>query len=727
MTQQTGEDLEELRRIGMEWSSQVPDEGVVWRVSPEVEIYEEEEDTGGGTGVVRFALRDQSSLQRRQGQLRATRGGEPTRRGFASLRTLFLGEPMASARLAQERLSKVMAMAVLSSDPLSSVAYATEQTLAVLLMAGVGALSFSLPIAAVIVALLVIVGASYRQTIRAYPSGGGSYNVAKENLGTVPGLIAAAALITDYILTVSVSVAAGVAAVTSAFPELTKFTVLVGLLIIATMAVVNLRGVREAGTVFAAPTYLFIAGMSALIIFGLFRALTQGTGTPYMHHSNYPAAMHFEALSVLLVLKAFSSGCTALTGVEAISNGVPIFKPPEWRNARTTLTVMVIIACTMFGGTTILAHIFQVYPDFNCGTGLPGLLGQADCVTRLPAGQTLLSKLGHVAFASGPLYYYLQGTTALILVLAANTSFNGFPRLLYLLARDKYAPNQFVSLGERLAFSNGIIVLGVLSGLLYWYFRGSTEALIPLYTIGVFLAFTLSQGGMVVHWWRLRLSPGEEKRGWRKSIVMNFTGAVLTAIVLVIAAASKFIYGAWIVVILVPVMVLLFLAVHRHYTTATERARPETPVTPGEVYPIAIVPINDLTQVHLQALALARRLTDHVVAVFISDDPAKIANIREKWKTWGGPVPLEVIESPYRSLVGPFLHYLDAVEAQNPESTIMVVLPELVYSRWWHQFLHNQTALRLKAALLFRPGTVVINVPYHLQEKRTDAATAVLR
>jgi amino acid transporter len=711
----------ELRELGQRWKSQLPETAPAWRVDPDIELYEDDEDTGGGTGVIRVARRAQASLERQQGQLRVTRQREGSRRGFASVRTLLLGQPIASARQINERLSKVKAMAVLSSDPLSSVAYATEQTLAVLLLAGVGAISFSLPIGAAIVVLLVIVGLSYRQTIKAYPNGGGSYIVAKDNLGPVPGLVAAAALTTDYILTVAVSVSAGVQAVTSAFPQLSNAIVPIGLAIIGLMVLVNLRGVREAGTIFAAPTYLFIVAVFVLLGVGGWHLLTQGTQTDLARTTNYHAALGLEGIGLFLILKAFSSGCTALTGVEAISNGVPIFKPPEWRNARTTLMFMVGLAVAMFAGITLLAHAFQIFPDFTCGPGLPGLLGTPECASQLPAAQTVLSKLGHVAFGNGLFYFYLQASTALILILAANTSFADFPRLLYLLARDRYAPNQFVSLGDRLAFSNGIITLGVLSGLLYWYFRGSTDALIPLYTIGVFLAFTLSQAGMVVHWRRLaRKGNPEESRGWRVSMAMNLTGAVLTTVVLLIAASTKFIYGAWVVVILVPIMVLLFLGVHRHYTGARRRVRAETPLTPGEVYPLAVVPVSDLSDPHLQALALARRIADEVVAVFISDSPEKILDIRQKWEAWGALVPLEVIESPYRSLIRPFLEYLNAIEAQHPQATVMVVLPEMVYGRWWHQFLHNQTALRLKAALLFRPGTVVINVPYHLQDDVTS-------
>jgi amino acid transporter len=488
-----------------------------------------------------------------------------------------------------------------------------------------------------------------------------------------------------------------------------------GLTVIALMVMANLRGIREAGTIFAAPTYLFILAMALLLVFGTMRFVTAGVDHAFVHQTSYPQALGLEGLGAFLLLKAFASGCTALTGVEAISNGVPIFRVPEWKNARRTLMIMVGILAVTFAGITILAHLFQLYPDPTCAPGQPGLLGASDCIDKLPPAQTLLSKLSHIAFGSNVLYFYMQGATAVILVLAANTSFADFPRLLYLMAKDKYAPSQFVNLGERLAFSNGIIVLGVLAAALFWFFKGSTDALIPLYTIGVFLAFTLSQAGMVEHWRRLSRQEGGSA-GHLGSMLMNGTGAVMTAVVLVIAATVKFWYGAWFVVILVPVLVLLSLAVHRHYGSAKQRAEAETPLTPAEVRPVAIVPISDLTDVQLQVLALARRLADDVVAVFISDDPEKIRVIREKWEAWGNHVPLQVIESPYRSIVRPFLDYLDAVDSQMQGRTLMVVLPELVFSRWWHQFLHNQTALRLKAALLFRPGTVVVNVPYHLRE-----------
>ncbi|MFN2462949.1 MAG: APC family permease [Candidatus Dormibacteria bacterium] len=709
-----------LEEVGRRWGAQGRRAFSSWNIEPDIELYEEDEDTGGGTGLLRFTRNDKAGLEREEktGVLRATVRAERPAEGFgrvvADLRSVVLGKPLASSRAAHERLTKVKALAVLSSDALSSVAYATEQTQAVLLLAGASALFISPYLGAAIVALLLIVGASYRQTIRAYPKGGGSYIVASDNIGPLAGLIAGASLMTDYILTVAVSVSAGIGAVISALPGLAPFTVPLGLTVIGLIVMANLRGIKEAGTIFTAPTYLFVFGMLVMIALGVVHVITQGTHVdPSIRDSNYTGGA-IEGLGVILVLRAFASGCTALTGVEAISDGVPAFKAPEWRNARTTLMYMVGILAITFAGVTLLAHAFDLRPSYQAGTpGLNPHLLHAD------AYQTTLSKLAHVVFGNGPGYIYIQATTALILALAANTSFSDFPRLLYFMARDKYAPSQFGSLGDRLAFSNGIITLGVLAAILYTVFKGSTDALIPLYTIGVFLSFTLSQGGMVVRWWRLgRSGDAEERKGWRQKLAMNLTGAVATFVVLLIAAYTKFLAGAWVVVALIPVLVLVFLAIHRHYLSARGRLQAETPLTPGDVHPVAVVPINDLTDITMGTLALARRLADDVIAVYITDDPEAIAMIREKWDRWGNHVQLQVIESPYRSIVRPLLTFLGALEDQLKGHTLMVVLPEMVHTHWWHQFLHNQTALRLKAALLFRPGTVVINVPYHLRDDR---------
>ncbi|MGI8609868.1 MAG: APC family permease [Candidatus Dormibacteria bacterium] len=707
-----------LIEVGRRWGAQGKAAANAY-IEPDVELYEENEDTGGGTGVMRFARSQNAVLERgRPGYLKATVLAERPTQGFgrviADFRTILLGKPLASARAAHERLTKVKALAVLSSDALSSVAYATEQTQAVLFLAGASALLISPYLGAAIVGLLLIVGASYRQTIRAYPKGGGSYIVASDNLGPLAGLIAGASLMTDYILTVAVSVSAGIGAVVSAFPSMAPYTVPMGLAVIGLIVLANLRGIKEAGTIFTAPTYLFVFGMLVMIAIGAIHVVTQGTHVDVsIRASNYTGPA-IEGLTWVLILRAFASGCTALTGVEAISDGVPAFKTPEWRNARTTLMYMVGILAITFAGVTLLAHAFDLRPSYQTGTpGLDPHLLHGD------AYQSTLSKLAHVIFGNGPAYFYIQVTTALILALAANTSFSDFPRLLFFMARDKYAPSQFASLGDRLAFSNGIITLGVLAAILYTVFRGSTDALIPLYTIGVFLSFTLSQGGMVVRWRRLsHSSDPEERRGWQGKLAMNLAGAIATAVVLVIAAYTKFLAGAWVVVALIPVLVAVFLAIHRHYESARGRLQAETPLTPGDVHPIAVVPISDLTDVTLGTLALARRLADQVIAVYISDDPEKIQGMERKWDEWGNHVQLQIIESPYRSVVRPLVNFLDALEDQLKGNTLMVVLPELVQTRWWHQFLHNQTALRLKAALLFREGTVVINVPYHLRDDR---------
>lgn len=677
--------------------------GVEVRLDPELKAYQDEEDLGG-PGNVRF-YRDapDSSLRRLdaatlQATVRASRASAGVGRKLANLQSLLIGQPISTARQAHERLTKVKALAVLSSDALSSVAYATDQILQVLVLAGTAALFMSLPIGGAILLVLIAVTLSYRQTVKPYPTGGGSYVVAKDNLGPVAGLTAGAALMTDYVLTVAVSISAGVLAVRSAVPELKPYVVIAGVVVIGLLVLGNLRGIRESGSIFALPTYLFILAIAILIAGGVVRIVLFGTGG-----ANPPPAHAVEGLGFFLVLKAFSSGCTALTGVEAISNGVPAFKAPEWKNARTTLTVMALILGAMFVGITGLAFVFHL--SYN-------------------PDDAIISQLGRRIFGTGPVYIYITATTALILTLAANTAFSDFPRLLSQLARDKYAPAQFANLGDRLAFSNGIISLGVLAAVVYIVFRGDTTALIPLYAVGVFVAFTLSQFGMVMRWRRLK------EPGWRRGLAVNAAGGVATGVVLVITTYSKFGgddprhfgLGAWIICLLVPALVTLFLGIHRHYRSANRRVRAETPLSPGRVKPVAVVPVSGLNAATLGTLALARRLTDEVTAIFVSADAARSAEVREAWSEWGNHVPLLVIESPYRSIVQPLLAYLDEFSAQHPDATVMVFIPELVASRWWHGFLHNQTALRLKAALLFRPGTVVVNVPYHLSGGSGDMA-----
>ncbi len=618
------------------------------------------------------------------------------------MRTTLLGAPLATRDLVHERLTKVKALAVLSSDALSSVAYGPEQILVVFVLAGAGALAlnYDLLIMGAIGWVLLSVILSYRQTIEAYPQGGGSYIVAKDNLGTLPGLVAASALMTDYVLTVAVSISQGVAFILSPFPGIASWAVPLCLAFVLLIVLGNLRGIRESGTIFAAPTYLFITAMFVMVAFDGYRLISgqcanHACATLAHVAPNYGnAAAAVGSASIFLILQAFASGSSALTGIEAVSDGVPAFKPPEWRNARTTLTVMGVILGLMFFGIVLVTHFLGVQVDNPTGK----------------APQVLLLKLATVAFGFGSAgYIFVLVTTMLILVLAANTAFSDFPRLFFFLSRDNFAPHQFRRLGERLAFSNGIIVLAVLASVLIIVFGGNTSRLIPLYAIGVFLAFTLSQLGMVLRWWRRR------PPGWQVKIMFNAVGATMTAVVFVVFAAVKFIEGAWVVCIIIPSLVAIFYAIHRHYQEVVDHVTTEIPISPADLKPVCVVPIVDLNRVALQSLAMARKISDSVIAVHICDDEAHIAKLRESWEVWGNHVPLEIVESPYRSFIRPLLRYIDAIDRQRTDDTLIIILPELVATRWWHAVLHNQTALRLKAQLLFRPGTVVINVPYHLQ------------
>jgi amino acid transporter len=645
-------------------------------------------------------------------ELEATRAvSEPASgagRLAARARRLIIGAPLASTALVHERMRKVTALPVLSSDALSSIAYGPEALLSVLVLAGGTALGLALPISAAIAALMIAVGLSYRQTIRAYPHGGGSYIVASDNLGALPGLVAAAGLMTDYILTVAISVAAGVAAVTSALPALAGHTVPVGLAVIGFLFAVNLRGVRQAGVVLAWPTYAFISAMALLIVVGLVHAAGDG----FQAHPP-PAVSPAEGLGLLLVLRAFGSGATAMTGIEAISDGVPAFRPTEWRNARTTLTIMVSLLVLMFAGTTLLVH-------------LDGLV---------PVGsQTVLSQLGHRELGDGPLYFYLQAATALVLLFAANTSFSDFPRLLFFLARDANAPKAFLRMGDRLAFTNGIALLAGASALIYLAFGGDTGRLIPLYAVGVFIAFTLSQTGMVAHWLRVR------GRAWRRSMAFNATGAALSALVLAVEALTKFTEGAWIVVLLIPAIVLTLRRINSHYqgvrkTTRlralTGRVSPgafvprsarrtgppwasEQEEVPDQIQPICVVPIQALDLPNLRALAYAASLRQPTLAVHVCPTRDEGAGFIREWRVFGDPVPLEVISSPYRAIVPPLVHYLRALHAQRPELTITVVLSELVVEKRWQRLLHDETSARIAAALRDEPNTVIAAVPFHI-------------
>ncbi|HET8644019.1 MAG TPA: APC family permease [Vicinamibacteria bacterium] len=591
------------------------------------------------------------------------------------------------SRLAHhERLSKVTGLAVLSSDALSSVAYATEEILRTLIVAGVAATALVTPIGGVIAVLLVLVALSYRQTILAYPGGGGAYIVAKENLGVNYGLVAAAALLIDYTLTVAVSIAAGVAALTSAVPGLHDQRVWLGLGFVALLALGNLRGVRESGNIFSVPTYFFIVSVFGLVAYGAVRYLAgdASASTPEAE-AGIPAA---ATLSTFLVLRAFANGCTAMTGVEAVSNGVPAFKPPEARNAAVTLVIMAGLCVSMFMGITLLAHAYGITPNEK---------------------ETVVSQLARAVFhGRGLAYYLVQAATMTILVLAANTAYADFPRLASLVARDRYLPRQFMNQGDRLAFSNGIVVLSVVAGALIAVFGGDTHALIPLYMVGVFVSFTLSQAGMVLKWRRDRTP------GWHGHALLNGVGAVLTAVVLAVVAVTKFAEGAWIIVALIPLLVVHFTAVHRHYAKVAAQLSLKGYGPRPRRHNTVLVPIGGVHRAVLEALQYARTIGDDVRAVYVDVEPAVTESVRREWERWGEGVPLVVLESPYRSLMEPLLDYVERVDAERPDDFVTILLPEFVPARWWHHLLHNQRALLIKAALLFKRSMVVTSVPFHL-------------
>ncbi|MCL5108765.1 MAG: APC family permease [Chloroflexi bacterium] len=618
------------------------------------------------------------------------RATEP-RGGFARLwwrlQRLLLGAPIPTHLEIEERLTRVKALAVLSSDALSSVAYGPEAVMRTVVLAGVAALSLTLPITMVIALLLAIVATSYRQTIRAYPHGGGSYSVSRDNLGDLPGLIAAAALLTDYILTVAVSISAGVAAISSAFPQVRPYVTEVAVASVLLIALVNLRGIRESGTVFAAPTYVFVFSVLGLITFGAFRLFTGGIGYAA---TSAPSSAGSEPLTWFLILSAFAKGCTAMTGTEAISNGVPAFKPPEAENARATLTVMATLLGTMLLGIAFLVSQIGIVPDPT-------------------ERETVLSQLTHLVVGDGWYYYLLQFATALILFLAANTSYADFPRLLSLLARDRFAPRWFGLRGSRLAFTVGIAALTAFAVSLLLIFSASTDRLLPLYAVGVFTSFTLSQSGMVVHW--LRGQAPDRVRG----AVVNGVGAVMTSLVTLVIAGTKFLEGAWIVIVVAALLVSLFLLIHKHYVTLARQLRTDVKVTPLAQPPVVVVPVPSLSLVVRQALGFASGVSKNVVAVHVATDPPLAERLRAEWPEVAGNIPLVIIESPYRLLLPPLLAYIDALRDAEPGRTIEVVLPEFVPRHWWENLLHNQTALRLKGVLLYREGIVVTSFPYHLE------------
>ena len=598
-----------------------------------------------------------------------------------------VGRPIPSSLAHDQRLGKATGLAVLSSDPLSSVAYATEEVLRVLMVGGLAAMSLAPVVALLIALLLIVVVLSYRQTIYAYPHGGGAYRVSKENLGQYAGLSAAAALLIDYTLTVAVSVAAGVAAITSAFPSLHISRVALGLSFIVLLALANLRGVRESGRLFAVPTYGFIGLMLTLITVGIWRVFS---GSPPVPPPVEPLdTFNTGTLTTFAVLTAFANGCTAMTGVEAISDGVPAFEPPESKNAAATLTLMAMIAVTMFIGISYLAYTIGAVPS---------------------ARDTIVSQIGRAVFGSDTvLYYGLQFVTMAILVLAANTAYADFPRLASIVARDRYMPRQFMNQGDKLAFSNGIMALSIAAGGLIWVFDGDTHQLIPLYMIGVFLSFTLSQTGMFLRSRRLRPA------GWRRSATISGFGAALTSVVLVIVALTKGPEGAWIVIVLIPVIVGVFRKTKTHYDEVAAQLTLRDWTPPARRTNIVLVPISGVQRAVVHALRYAESISTDVRAVFVNDNTEQIAALRREWEVWGEGVQLIVLESPYRSIMQPLLEYIAAIERERTNAYITLVLPEFVPSHWWHHLLHNQRALLIKGALLFRPNIVVTSVPFHLR------------
>src|SRR5713226_3780349 len=657
-----------------------------------------------GNERVRVVLPRQRAFRRiGTGRLEATEVTQAPRKGLgrvvSNVKRVLIGAPIATAQAEHERLTKFKALAVLSSDAISSVAYATEAILFSLVVAGSSHLGLTLPISFAIVGLLAIVAISYRQTIPAYPNGGGSYIVAKDNLGTVPGLIAAASLMIDYVLTVAVSVSAGVLALVTLVPQLASYVVPIDVALVIFITVVNLRGVRESGSIFAIPTYIFIGSALLLIIVGSVKSF-------FILHDpiigTFPPVQATESLTLFLVLKSFAAGCSALTGVEAISNGVPAFKKPEAGNARATLTWMAVILGTLFIGLTLLATSFGV--EANSASN-PTVIGQ-------------------IAFKvfTGPLYFMypvFQIATLLILTLAANTSYSDFPRLASLLARDGFLPHQFSFRGDRLAFTTGIVFQALLAILLLVVFNGITTQLINIYAVGVFMSFTLSQGGMVRHWWRLR----KDHKGWLRSMIINGLGAFTTLMVALVIASTKFLEGAWIVVLLIPLLVLMFMSISHHYQRVERERSTDIPVRPSEIRHRLIVPIAGLDSAAIESLAYARSISRRVTAVHVCIDLNDAERVRKAWERWQKHLSEEeethliLIESPYRSLARPLLAYIDTVHELFPDDTLTVILPEFVVAHWWEHFLHNQTAFRLKAALLFRPGIVVTSVPQHLRSR----------
>jgi amino acid transporter len=606
---------------------------------------------------------------------------------FKKIKNTLLGVPLSIEHMEEEQIPKWKALAVLSSDALSSVAYATEEVLIPLSIFALAAITWAIPIAIGVAILLIIITLSYQQTISAYPSGGGAYTVSKENLGANAGLVAGAALLIDYILTVAVSVSAGVENIGSAFPFIAVHKVVFGVVIIVCIMMLNLRGIRESANIFAYPTYFFIVSMVIMLITGMSKILSgQVVQQVPIFQEVYPA------VPIFLLMRAFSSGCSALTGIEAISNGVPIFKKPSQLNAKKTMIWMSLILGVFFIGITLVAHVYGIVPGHE--------------------HETVISQLAKAIYGTGFFYYMNQVAVALILLLAANTSYADFPRLTSLIAKDRYLPRQLSSIGDRLVFSNGILGLTLAASILLIVFKGSTHHLIPLYAVGVFLSFTLSQCGMIVHHFKLK------QDNWKRGLVINAIGAMTTFTVLIIIATTKFMSGAWMVIVLIPTLVFFFRSIKKHYMSVGKQLARDAYDSTLEVMSkkpyTAIVPISGIHPGVVRAVKYAETISDNVCVCYVDIDGEATERLKKVWDKWSNGLPLVIIPSPYRSVVGPLLHFINEVHAKSGQDMVSIVVPEFITKKWYQQFLHNQMTFVLKAALRMRPGKVVTTIRYHL-------------
>ncbi len=683
-------------------SSGLPDkDSSVKKVNPDLTFDQRKAGLHPGDTYVRKHQPYRRFFRGRKGHLVATAQSytpvDRLARGLRVLKVIFIGRPLFSKEEIHERLTKVKALAVFGSDAISSCAYATEASLIVLIVAGNNALNISFFIALGIAVLLSVVAFSYRQIVYAYPRGGGAYNVSRQNLGKMAGLFAGAALLIDYVMTVAVSIAAGSLAVTSAlavlghggwaFTEssLLNLNVVLGLIFIVLITLGNLRGIRESGSIFSIPTYLFIFGLAAMLVVGIIKVFTNT-----LEPADPPPILQVaQPLTLWLILRAFSAGSVAMSGTEAISNGVPAFKRPESKNAATTLIIMAFLLGIFFVGVSFLStHM--------------GLV---------PGNQSIISQVALAVFGQNAFYYIFQFATMGILVVAANTAYAGFPRLASVLAQDNYMPHSFLHRGDRLAFSTGIVFLGGLSAFLLFIFRGNVDSLIHLYAVGVFLAFSMSNTSMVIHWWRTR------GQGWKMSLAVNAVGAILTTGVLIVVAVTKFALGAWIVIILIPAIVFVFLLVRAHYDRVAEQLRLVIPnIPPTTINQFAVVPIDDVNYASLRAMSFARTISKDIVVLHIATDTDRVKKVTQKMETYAPDLELVVVESPLRSIVPPLLTYVNALHKEHPGTFISIVLPEFITAHWWERFLHNRTAEQLTNAFKRYPDIAVILVPYRLQK-----------